>query len=103
MCDKAISNFLTELKFVSDQFVTGNLIKELEDDLFANDDIIFFGKNFVMEHFLMMRWVFLVQILITLTLMVILKKIILKIMSDLWLCVINLNNENHVKPSSAEY
>ena len=60
MCDKAISNFLTELKFVSDWFVTGNLIKELEDDLFANDDIIFFGKNFVMEHFLMMRWVFLV-------------------------------------------
>ena len=48
MCDKAISNFLTELKFVSDWFVTGNLIKELEDDLFANDDIIFFGKNFVM-------------------------------------------------------
>ena len=48
MFDKSVDNFLTELKFVSDWFVTGNTIKELEDDLFANDDIIFFGRDSVM-------------------------------------------------------
>ena len=48
MFDKAVDDFLTELKFVSDLFVTGNIIKELEDDLFANDDIIFFGRDSVM-------------------------------------------------------
>ena len=48
MFDKAVDDFLTELKFVSDWFVTGNMIKELEDDLFANDDIIFFGRDSVM-------------------------------------------------------
>ena len=48
MFDKAVDDFLTELKFVSDWFVTGNMIKELEDDIFANVDIIFFGRDSVM-------------------------------------------------------
>ena len=48
MIDKTVDDFLKELKFVSDWFVTGNMIKELEDDLFANDDIIFFGRDSVM-------------------------------------------------------
>ena len=48
MFDKTVDDFLTELKFVSDWFVSGNMIKELEDDLFANDDIIFFGRDSVM-------------------------------------------------------
>ena len=45
MCDKAVNAFLAALKFVPDGFVTKKMIKKLDDDLFANNDIIFVTED----------------------------------------------------------
>ena len=45
MCDKASGDFLPVLKFVPDWFVISEMIKELVDALFANDDIIFINED----------------------------------------------------------
>ena len=45
MCDKAADGFLPTLKFVPDWFVTSKMIKELDDALFDNDDIIFINED----------------------------------------------------------
>ena len=37
MCDKAVDYFLPVLKFVLDWFFPSNMIKKLDDALFAND------------------------------------------------------------------
>ena len=47
MCDKAVDHFLPALKFVSNWFVTGKLIKKLHTALFADDDILFFDEDSV--------------------------------------------------------
>ena len=91
MCDKAVDDFLSALKFVPDWFVTSKIIKKLHNALFTDDDILFFMKILVMSHFPVMKWVFLVKILIIITLMMLIfMKMILKIlfMSEIWLGVI---------------
>ena len=70
MCDKAVDDFLPALKFFPGWFVTKKMVKKLDDDLFCNDDIIFVNKGFNNVTFLVMKWIFLVQILIILTLMI---------------------------------
>ena len=45
MCDKAVDDFLPNLKFVPDWFVTSKIIKKPDDDLFSNDDIIFVNED----------------------------------------------------------
>ena len=45
ICDKAVNGFLPTLKFVPDWFVTSNMIKKLDDALFANDGIIFINED----------------------------------------------------------
>ena len=44
MCDKAVDNFLSALKFVPDWFVTSKMIKNLDDAIFS-DDILFFDED----------------------------------------------------------
>ena len=101
-CDKAVHNFLPALKFVPDGFVTFKMVK---NSLFADDDVLFLMKVLVMSHFLVMKWVFLVQVLIISTMMMlILMKMILKLffMSNLWVGAIDLNIEKHIKNKGKE-
>ena len=92
-----VDHFLPALKFVPDWFVTSKMIEKLDDALFANDDVILINE---VSNFWAVKWVFLVQILIILTLMMlILMKMTLKLlsMSDFWLGVIYINSVNQVK------
>ena len=41
MFDKAVNSYLLALKFVSDLFVTKNMVGKLDNAVFSNDDIIF--------------------------------------------------------------
>ena len=43
MCDEAVNNCPSALKFVSHWFVTDNVIKKLHEALLASDDILFFS------------------------------------------------------------
>ena len=46
MWDKAVDDFLPALTFLTDWFVTKQMIKKLHDDLFSDDDdIIFVNKD----------------------------------------------------------
>ena len=45
MCDKAVVAFRPTLKFVPDWFVTNKMIKNLDDDFFSNDDVIFVSED----------------------------------------------------------
>ena len=51
MCDKAVDAFPSTLKFLPDWFVTSKMIKKLNDDLFANDNISLLIKILIMSHF----------------------------------------------------
>ena len=44
MCDKAVDNFLSALKFVPDWFVKSKMIKNPDDAIFSND-IFFFDED----------------------------------------------------------
>ena len=46
MCNKAADNFLTALKFISDWFVTSKILKNFDNSLYANDDILSYNENF---------------------------------------------------------
>ena len=45
MCNKAIDDFLSALKFVSDWFLTSKMIKELFTALYADEDILYFNED----------------------------------------------------------
>ena len=45
MCDKAVDVFPPTVEFVLDWFVTRKMIKNLNDDLLSNDDIIFGNED----------------------------------------------------------
>ena len=51
MCDKAVDAFLSTLKFLPDCFITSKMIKKLDDDSFANDEISLLIKILMMSHF----------------------------------------------------
>ena len=100
MCDKAVADCLTSFKFVPDWFVTSKMVKKLFTDLYANENIIYFKKILVMPHLIIMKWVFLIQILIasTLTIITFMKMIlILLLFSDFCLGIPNLKNVKHLK------
>ena len=42
VCDKAVDVFLPALEFVPDWFFYKKIIKELDDAVFSNNDIVFF-------------------------------------------------------------
>ena len=60
MGDKAFDDFLPALKFVPDWFVTCKIIKKLHNDLFEEDDTIFFDEDFSNVTFSSNEMVFLV-------------------------------------------
>ena len=55
MCDEAIDHFLAALKLIADWFVTSKMIKKLYTALYADENIFYCNKNF-----LVIKWVFLV-------------------------------------------
>ena len=46
MCDKAVDDFLPTLDFVPDWFVTNKMIKKLFTALYADENILYFDKDF---------------------------------------------------------
>ena len=46
MCDEAVDDCLTVLKFVPDWFFTSKTMKILDNVLHANDDILFYDEDF---------------------------------------------------------
>ena len=99
MCYKIVDAFLPALKFGPDWCVTSKMIKKLYDDLFSNGDIILFNEDSNYVKLLVMKWVFLIVLILT---MLILIKMILKLLFMctiiiLWLGAINLNNVKHLK------
>ena len=60
MCDKAVDDCLTALKFVHDWFVTSKTIKKLFTDLYTDENILYFKTIKVMPHLIIMKWVFLI-------------------------------------------
>ena len=46
MCDEAVDDCLSALKFVPDWFLTAKMIKKLHETLFTNDDVLFFDGDF---------------------------------------------------------
>ena len=63
MRDKAVVNFLPAVKLVTDWFVRNKMIKELDGALFINDDMTIFNVV-ITSHFLVVKWEFLVLVLI---------------------------------------
>ena len=57
MCDKAVDDFVSRLKFVPDWFVTDKMIKKLHIGLIGYDDILFVDED---SGNLVMKWVLLV-------------------------------------------
>ena len=55
MCDEAIDHFLAALKLIPDWFVTSKMIKKLYTALYADENIFYCNKNF-----LVIKWVFLI-------------------------------------------
>ena len=45
MCDEAVVAFLPTLKFVPDWFDKKKMIKELDDAVFSNNDIVFYNED----------------------------------------------------------
>ena len=106
LCDKTVHDCLPTFKFVHCWFAASKMFEQLCDALFTNDGIAFFDEDFGSATFFANKMgLFLEQILIILTLMLLIfMKIIMKLsfVSDFWLSIINLNNEKHFKKISAK-
>ena len=46
LCDETVDGCLAVLKFIPDWFVTSKILEKFHDPLLANDDNIFFDKDF---------------------------------------------------------
>ena len=93
MRDEAADDYLAALKFIPDCFVRTKMIKKLLTTLYADDNILYFKEILVMSCFLVMKLVFLGQILIILALTIlIMLKMTLKLlfMSEFWFGIVNL-------------
>ena len=69
MCDKAVDDFLAAVKLIPDWFATSKMNKELYTAVCADGNILYFNEDSVNVLFLVMKWVFLISILIILILM----------------------------------
>ena len=102
MCNKAVDDFLTGLKFVPDWFATSKMIKKLVTALYADTNILYFNEDSDNAVFSCNKWVFLVLILIISTLLIpIMMKMIQKLLFilDFWLGILNLKKVKHLKKS----
>ena len=46
MCDEAVDDYLAAFKFIPDWFVISKMLEKLGNDLLADDDILFYNKDF---------------------------------------------------------
>ena len=46
MCDEAVDDFLTALKFVPDCFFASKMLEKLDNALHVHDDILFYNEDF---------------------------------------------------------
>ena len=93
MCDKAADDSLAVLKLISDWL--GLLYTQMK--IYST-----LTKILAILNFFVMKWVFLIEILIilTLTILIMMKMIlILLLLSDFWLGILNLKNAMHLKKS----
>ena len=60
MCDEAVDDSLTALKFIPDWFVTSKMIRKLCTALYADDSLLLFGGDSGDVTFFVIKWVFLV-------------------------------------------
>ena len=60
MCDETVDDSLAALKLILDWFGTSKMIKRLYTALYADDGLLFLMKIFMIIHFVVMKWVFLV-------------------------------------------
>ena len=101
MCDKAVDDFLPELKIFPDWFVTSKITKKLLMMIIYSISM----EILVMLYFLVMKLLFLVSIflvsILLIMLILIMMKVILKLLfiSYFWLGVLNLKNLKHLKKS----
>ena len=59
MCNKAVDDFLSALKFVLHRFVTSKIIKKLFTILYVDDNnILYFNEDSGDANFLVRKWVF---------------------------------------------
>ena len=99
MCDEAVHDFLAVLKLISDYFVTGKMIKKLFIALYADENILYFNKDFVDVIFDYNKTGTLNIDLNNISLGNNLMKIILVLLflSDFWLGILNLENAKNKK------
>ena len=62
---------LAPLKFIPDWFVTSKLLEKLDNALHGNDDIFSYDEDFIEVTFMLLKYVFLPQILIKLNLIMV--------------------------------
>ena len=92
MSNKAVNYFSPEFKFAPNWLVTSKMIKKFLTSINADEKYSTLMKILVMSYFHIMKWVFLMKLLIILILIKILMKMILMllILSDFWLRLLNL-------------
>ena len=98
VCEKAVDACRPLLKFVPGWFITKKMLKNLDNVVSFNDNIVFvLGDSDV--KLLVLIQILLMQILIMLGMMINLTKMILKLlfMLVLWLDVIDIRNARHAK------
>ena len=60
MCEEAVDDSLARLKLIPDWFVTIKLIKKLFTALYADENILYFNKDYGDANLIVMNWVFLI-------------------------------------------
>ena len=101
MCDEAVEDCLAALKFILDRIFASKMFEKFHDDLFTNDDLLFFYEDFSKVTFFANEMDILGADLDKINLedddnfmkMI----LILLFMSNFWLGIINLKNAKHIK------
>ena len=52
MCDEDVDDCLAELRLILDWFTTSKMLKKLDNVFHANDDILFYNKDFAKVTFI---------------------------------------------------
>ena len=66
MYNEAVDDCLEALNFIPEWFVASQTLENFHDVLLADDDIIFLMKILIRSHFLLIKWLSLLWILIKL-------------------------------------
>ena len=101
MCNIAADYFVVALKHIPNWFVTSKMIKKLFTASHIDEGILYVSEDSSNVAFFVMKWVFLIEILIILILVIILMNMIAipLFISDFWNGIINLKKARHLKKS----